>query len=148
MPWDVPEPDPVPYTDADLAPSEELPEAGPVAPPGAEPSASSVDQAPVAESPGAAVLAPAGVAREASAETDGSRDVGPGAAASSGLPPEFADIAAQLSAAFGQPLSVSVEAAATTSDEDAAAELSYDDVEEDPGFTDEPLDDSEDDAED
>ena len=45
-----------------------------------------------------------------------------------------------------QPLSVSVESAVTTSDEDAAAELSYEeDAESEDGFTDEPVDDSEDD---
>ena len=62
------------------------------------------------------------------------------------LSPEFAAIAAQLSAAFGQPLSVSVEPSNPTSDEEAAAELAgeraYDD--EDAGFTDEPVDDEED----
>ena len=62
--------------------------------------------------------------------------------------PEFSDIASMLTEAFGAPLSMSVEPAVTTSDDDAAAELSYDDngVDEDPGFADEPEDD--DDAED
>ena len=62
--------------------------------------------------------------------------------------PEFSDIASMLTAAFGAPLSMSVEPAVTTSDDDAAAELSYDDngVDEDPGFADEPEDDA--DAED
>ena len=62
--------------------------------------------------------------------------------------PEFSDIASMLTEAFGMPLSMSVEPAVTTSDDDAAAELSYDDngVDEDPGFADEPEDDA--DAED
>ena len=60
------------------------------------------------------------------------------------LTPEFADIAAQLAAAFGQPLSVSVESAASTSDEEAAAELSYEEASADPGFVDEPVDDADD----
>ena len=62
--------------------------------------------------------------------------------------PEFSDIASMLTEAFGAPLSMSVESAVTTSDDDAAAELSYDDngVDEDPGFADEPEDDA--DAED
>lgn len=61
------------------------------------------------------------------------------------LTPEFADIAAQLSAAFGQPLSVSVESAAATSDEEAAEELAYEEAPElDAGFTDEPVDDEDD----
>ena len=51
-----------------------------------------------------------------------------------------------LAEAFGQPLSVSVESAVTTSDEDAAAELSRegDDLSE-MGYTDEPVDDEDDD---
>ncbi|MDO4429236.1 MAG: DNA polymerase III subunit gamma/tau [Atopobiaceae bacterium] len=62
------------------------------------------------------------------------------------LSPEFAAIADQLSAAFGQPLSVSVEPSNPTSDEAAAVELSRErDYEEDAGFTDEPVDDEEDD---
>ena len=62
--------------------------------------------------------------------------------------PEFSDIASMLTEAFGAPLSMSVEPAVTTSDDDAAAELSYDDngANEDPGFADEPEDDA--DAED
>ena len=62
--------------------------------------------------------------------------------------PEFSDIASMLTEAFGAPLSMSVEPAVTTSDDDAVAELSYDDngADEDPGFADEPEDDA--DAED
>ena len=58
--------------------------------------------------------------------------------------PEFSDIASMLTEAFGAPLSMSVEPAVITSDDDAAAELSYDDngVDEDPGFADEPEDDA------
>ncbi|MBM6775373.1 hypothetical protein H9X80_07430, partial [Olsenella profusa] len=62
------------------------------------------------------------------------------------LSPEFASIVSELTAAFGQPLSVSVESAPSTSDEDAAAELegagaSFDDS----GFTEEPVEDGDDD---
>ena len=58
--------------------------------------------------------------------------------------PEFSDIASMLTEAFGAPLSMSVEPAVITSDDDAATELSYDDngVDEDPGFADEPEDDA------
>ena len=50
-----------------------------------------------------------------------------------------------LAEAFGQPLSVSVESAATTSDEDAAEELAMDDDDaSEMGYTDEPVDDEDD----
>ena len=144
MPWDAPEPDPVPYTDADLTPyadsaEAEPADAAPAEPPAANSSTASPSAAPVGTSPDAS--------HEVSEErSDERRAVGGGA--QQDLTPEFADIAAQLSAAFGQPLSVSVEPAATTSDEEAAAELSYgEDPEADAGFIDEPVDDSEDDEE-
>ena len=84
---------------------------------------------------------------EGRSEGRGAAEQAPVGQAAQDLTPEFADIAAQLSAAFGQPLSVSVEPA-TTSDEEAAEELSYEEgPEEDAGFIDEPVDDSEDDEE-
>ena len=147
MPWDAPEPDPVPYTDADLTPyadsaETELADAAPAEPPAAN-SAKTVSAGPGA---GAAPAATPEVS-EAPAER-GASGGDPAARAVQDLTPEFADIAAQLSAAFGQPLSVSVEPAATTSDEEAAEELSYEEgPEEDAGFIDEPVDDSEDDEE-
>ena len=61
------------------------------------------------------------------------------------LTPEFASIASMLADAFGQPLSMSVETAVSTSDEDAAEELSYDEGPElDEGYTDDPVDDEDD----
>ncbi len=89
---------------------------------------------------------------EVSEPRSGERGAGgeaPGGAAPQELSPEFADIAAQLSAAFGSPLSVSVETAASTSDEEAAEELSYEEApEEDGGYIDEPVDDEDDDTDD
>ena len=67
-----------------------------------------------------------------------------GAGAGDELTPEFASIASMLAEAFGQPLSVSVESAATTSDEDAAEELAMDGDAAEMGFTDEPVDDEDD----
>ena len=162
MPWDAPAPqapvqqeapavadDQVPYSDADLTVYEETydPEfvAAPPSTPAMPPSAG-----PVAEPPGPAEVSPrasreAGEApaeRRAAGETS---DGGPGGLGD-GLTPEFADIASMLAEAFGQPLSVSVESAVTTSDEDAAAELSRegDDLSE-MGYTDEPVDDEDED---
>ena len=148
MPWDAPEPDPVPYTDADLTPYADSAETELADAASAEPLAANSSTA----SPSAA---PVGTSPDASHEVSEGRSEGRGAAgqapvgqAAQDLTPEFADIAAQLSAAFGQPLSVSVEPAATTSDEEAAEELSYEEgPEEDAGFIDEPVDDSEDDEE-
>ena len=59
-------------------------------------------------------------------------------------PPEFSDIASMLTESFGAPRSLSAEPSVIPADEDAAAELSYDDngVDEDPGFADEPEDDA------
>ena len=146
MPWDAPtapaspavEPpvdDVVPYTDVDAAPYEDAPE------PEAVPAQSQPQPAP----------APAPMATDAIDDREDAFPAASGeergtAVGSAGLTPEFADIASMLTAAFGQPLSVSVESAVTTSDEDAAEELSYEEAaEQDDGFTDEPMDDSEDD---
>ena len=148
MPWDAPEPDPVPYTDADLTPyadsaETELADAASAEPPAANSSTASPSAAPVGTSPDASHEVSEGPSEGRGAA--GQASVGQ---AAQDLTPEFADIAAQLSAAFGQPLSVSVEPAATTSDEEAAEELSYEEgPEEDAGFIDEPVDDSEDDEE-
>ena len=152
MPWDAPAPDPVPYTDADAAPFTQAEEPI-VAEPPAE-AAPAVTPAP-ANSAESTMRGQGGggspiATREASEERSDERgaDGGPAAplAGAEELSPEFAAIAAQLSAAFGQPLSVSVEPSSPTSDEEAAAELSreraYDD--EGAGFTDEPVDDEED----
>ena len=129
MPWDAPEQDPVPYTDADAAPYE-----GALAPP-AEPE---VSPAPAAEPAPQLAPTPAPAPQEPDA-----------APAPVELSPEFADIASMLTAAFGQPVSVSVETAITTSDEDAAAELAYDgEPDVDAGYIDEPVDDEEDEEDD
>ena len=118
------------------------------APPAAKTSQQSVPSAPAT---------PPSASREASDErSEERRAAGEGGVAASGpeqgagaaaeLTPEFADIASMLTAAFGQPLSMSVESAVTTSDEDAAAELAYDEGPDvDAGFTDEPIDDGDDD---
>ena len=142
MPWDAPAPaaaseppvdDVVPYTDADATPYEDTP----------EPAMSAAPAMPVAQasSPsGAPAAFPA--ATRAAGDERGAGGEDPAAS----LTPEFADIASMLTAAFGTPLSVSVESAATTSDEDAAAELAYDEgLDADSGFTDEPVDDGDDD---
>ena len=148
MPWDAPEPDPVPYTDADLTPyadsaETELADAAPAEPP----AANSAETASAGLPDGGLPSATHAVSDERSEER-GAAGQAPVGQAAQDLTPEFADIAAQLSAAFGQPLSVSVEPAATTSDEEAAEELSYEEgPEEDAGFIDEPVDDSEDDEE-
>ena len=129
MPWDEPgpAPEPEPVSAPVLAPSPEppAPAPAPTTPPATvEPAAPASAPAPTPE-PTAPAAAPEPPAQE--------------------LTPEFADIAAQLSAAFGQPLSVSVESAAATSDEEAAEELAYEEAPElDAGFTDEPVDDEDD----
>ena len=129
MPWDEPgpAPEPEPVSAPVLAPSPEppAPAPAPTTPPATvEPAAPAPAPAPTPE-PTAPAAAPEPPAQE--------------------LTPEFADIAAQLSAAFGQPLSVSVESAAATSDEEAAEELAYEEAPElDAGFTDEPVDDEDD----
>ncbi|WP_417229950.1 DNA polymerase III subunit gamma/tau [Thermophilibacter sp.] len=149
-PWEAPEPDPVPYTDADLTPyadpaEPERVEPAPAAPPvSANPAETTAPGGPAGGFPAAT--------HEVSESRSGERGAGgeaPGGAAPQELSPEFADIAAQLSAAFGSPLSVSVETAASTSDEEAAEELSYEEApEEDGGYIDEPVDDEDDDTDD
>ena len=166
-PWD----DVPPYTDNDAAayaPEDAGQPASPTPPPAASDMPAS--RAPVAVSPAEGTSL--GASRAAS-EPQGERRAAEGspsggASASDPAPfspsdqpepaagvvedvsshPEFSDIASMLTEAFGAPLSMSVEPAVTTSDDDAAAELSYDDngVDEDPGFADEPEDDA--DAED
>ena len=142
MPWDAPAPaaaseppvdDVVPYTDADATPYEDTP----------EPAMSAAPAMPAAQAP-----SPSGVpgAFPAATRTAGDERGAGGEDPAASLTPEFADIASMLTAAFGTPLSVSVESAATTSDEDAAAELAYDEgLDADSGFTDEPVDDGDDD---
>ena len=166
-PWD----DVPPYTDNDAA-AYASEDAGQPTSPTPPPAASDMpaSRAPVAVSPAEGTSL--GASREAS-EPQGERRAAEGspsggASASDPAPfspsdqsepavgvvedvsshPEFSDIASMLTEAFGAPLSMSVEPAVTTSDDDAAAELSYDDngVDEDPGFADEPEDDA--DAED
>ena len=136
MPWDAPVPqaperqeapapapadDQVPYSDADLTVYEETydPEfvAAPPSTPAMPPSAGPVAQPPVPAAevtPSASSRSGRGVNRAPSGRG------GLGRRPPAGLTPEFADIASMLAEAFGQPVSVSVESAATTSDEDAA----------------------------
>ena len=167
-PWD----DVPPYTDNDAA-AYAPEDAGQPTPPTPPPAASDMpaSRAPVAVSPAEGTSL--GASREASEARSAERRAAEGspsgkASASDPAPfspsdqpepepgvvedvsshPEFSDIASMLTEAFGAPLSMSVEPAVTTSDDDAAAELSYDDngADEDPGFADEPEDDA--DAED
>lgn len=167
-PWD----DVPPYTDNDAAayaPEDAGQPTSPTPPPAASDMPAS--RAPVAVSPAEGTSL--GASREASEARSAERRAAEGspfggASASDPAPfspsdqpepaagvvedvsshPEFSDIASMLTEAFGAPLSMSVEPAVTTSDDDAAAELSYDDngADEDPGFADEPEDDA--DAED
>ena len=165
-PWD----DVPPYTDNDAAayaPEDAGQPASPTPPPAA--SGMPVAAAPQPVSPaGGTSLGASREAREARSAERRAAEGSPsgGASASDPAPfspsdqpepgvvedvsshPEFSDIASMLTEAFGAPLSMSVEPAVTTSDDDAAAELPYDDngVDEDPGFADEPEDDA--DAED
>lgn len=167
-PWD----DVPPYTDNDAA-AYASEDAGQPASPTPPPAVSGMpaSRAPVAVSPAEGTSL--GASREASEARSVERRAageGPFGGASAATPapfspsdqpepaagvvgdvsshPEFSDIASMLTEAFGAPLSMSVEPAVTTSDDDAAAELSYDDngADEDPGFADEPEDDA--DAED
>ena len=165
-PWD----DVPPYTDNDAA-AYASEDAGQPTSPTPPPAASDMpaSRAPVAVSPAEGTSL--GASREASEARSAERraaEGSPSGGASASDPasfspsdqpepgvvedvsshPEFSDIASMLTEAFGAPLSMSVEPAVTTSDDDAAAELSYDDngVDEDPGFADEPEDDA--DAED
>lgn len=165
-PWD----DVPPYSDNDVA-AYASEDAGQPTSPTPPPAASDMpaSRAPVAVSPAEGTSL--GASREASEARSAERRAAEGspsggASASDPAPfspsdqpepgvvedvsshPEFSDIASMLTEAFGAPLSMSVEPAVTTSDDDAAAELSYDDngADEDPGFADEPEDDA--DAED
>lgn len=163
-PWD----DVPPYTDNDAA-SYAPEDAGQPTPPAIPPAGVPVTAPPQSVSPAEGTSL--GASREASEARSAERRAAEGspsggASASDPAPfspsdqpepgvvedvsshPEFSDIASMLTEAFGAPLSMSVEPAVTTSDDDAAAELSYDDngADEDPGFADEPEDDA--DAED
>lgn len=140
-PWD----DVPPYSDNDAA-AYASEDAGQPTSPTPSPAASDmpVSRAPVAVSPsgGASASDPAPFSPSDQPEPAA------GVVEDVSSHPEFSDIASMLTEAFGAPLSMSVEPAVTTSDDDAAAELSYDDngADEDPGFADEPEDDA--DAED
>ena len=128
MPWDEPPAsDPVPYDDADAAPYDEPDQPSP------GPSAVPVE-APPAEAAPQPTPRPAPQPQAA-------------AASAAGLSAEFAGIVAMLSASsLGSPVSVEVEPAETTSDEEAADELSREHAnDQDAGYIDEPIDDSEDD---
>ena len=163
-PWD----DVPPYTDNDAA-AYASEDAGQPTPPAIPPAGVPVTAPPQSVSPAEGTSL--GASREASEARSAERRAAEGspsggASASDPAPfspsdqpepgvvedvsshPEFSDIASMLTEAFGAPLSMSVEPAVTTSDDDAAAELSYDDngADEDPGFADEPEDDA--DAED
>lgn len=143
-PWD----DVPPYSDNDVA-AYASEDAGQPTSPTPPPAASDMpaSRAPVAVSP--AEGSPSGGASASDpAPFSPSDQPEPGVVEDVSSHPEFSDIASMLTEAFGAPLSMSVEPAVTTSDDDAAAELSYDDngADEDPGFADEPEDDA--DAED
>lgn len=137
-PWD----DVPPYTDNDAAAyaSEDVGQPTSPTPPPA------VSGMPIAAAP--QPVSSAGASAAMPAPFSPSDQPEPGVVEDVSSHPEFSDIASMLTEAFGAPLSMSVEPAVTTSDDDAAAELSYDDngADEDPGFADEPEDDA--DAED
>ena len=139
-PWD----DVPPYTDNDAAAyaSEDVGQPTSPTPPPA------VSGMPVAAAPQPISSAGASAATPASFSPSDQPEPAAGVVEDVSSHPEFSDIASMLTEAFGAPLSMSVEPAVTTSDDDAAAELSYDDngADEDPGFADEPEDDA--DAED
>ena len=139
-PWD----DVPPYTDNDAAAyaSEDVGQPTSPTPPPA------VSGMPVAAAPQPVSSAGASAATPAPFSPSDRPEPAAGVVEDVSSHPEFSDIASMLTEAFGAPLSMSVEPAVTTSDDDAAAELSYDDngVDEDPGFADEPEDDA--DAED
>lgn len=141
-PWD----DVPPYTDNDAA-AYAPEDAGQPTPPAIPPAGVPVTAPPQSVSP--AEGSPSGGASASDpAPFSPSDQPEPGVVEDVSSHPEFSDIASMLTEAFGAPLSMSVEPAVTTSDDDAAAELSYDDngADEDPGFADEPEDDA--DAED
>ena len=158
MPWDepaaqaaptpvsapAPDDDVVPYTDADVTVYEEVFE--PNLPADPMPADAGATAAPSGTDAGVLPSASHEVSEERSDERRAAgQDASVGAGGGSPeLTPEFASIASMLAEAFGQPLSVSVESAATTSDEDAAEELAMDDDASEMGFTDEPVDDEDD----
>lgn len=128
-PWD----DVPPYTDGDAAayaPEETAPLGAPAPAPVPAPQPSPAPASPPAPAPS---FSPSEQPQPA-----------PGGVEDVSGHPEFSEIASMLADAFGTPLAVSVEPAVSTSDDDAAAELSYDDngADEDPGFADEPEDDA------
>lgn len=139
-PWD----DVPPYTDNDAAAyaSEDVGQPTSPTPPPA------VSGMPIAAAPQPVSSAGASAATPAPFSPSDQSEPAAGVVEDVSSHPEFSDIASMLTEAFGAPLSMSVEPAVTTSDDDAAAELSYDDngADEDPGFADEPEDDA--DAED
>lgn len=139
-PWD----DVLPYTDNDAAAyaSEDVGQPTSPTPPPA------VSGMPVAAAPQPVSSAGASAATPAPFSPSDRPEPAAGVVEDVSSHPEFSDIASMLTEAFGAPLSMSVEPAVTTSDDDAAAELSYDDngADEDPSFADEPEDDA--DAED
>lgn len=139
-PWD----DVPPYTDNDAA-AYAFEDAGQPASPTPPPAVSGM---PVAAAPQPVSSAGASASDPAPFSPSDQPEPAAGVVGDVSSHPEFSDIASMLTEAFGAPLSMSVEPAVTTSDDDAAAELSYDDngADEDPGFADEPEDDA--DAED
>lgn len=164
MPWDVPDPlqggapqpapvdDVVPYGDSDVtvyeeryeeesfSPAASQTEGGPVPvtspdPAPTPPTSAQVEVAPASPGPEPSTPANPVPAPSTLATPDPS-------ALSSDLTPEFSSIASMLAEAFGQPVALSVESAATTTDEEAAAELSHDASPDlGAGFTDEPAED-------
>lgn len=134
MPWDepaVPAPAPaptddvVPYGDFDVVAYEEEYESDLSVPTGA--------------------ASPSGAPEPPAPEGQASPDVADAASVTTGLTDEFAGIVSMLSAAFGPPVSVSIESASDGPDVEADG-LAYDDGGlDDPGFTDEPVEDDEED---
>ena len=156
MPWDAPASAPVSASDDDQPPYNDVvltPEDDPYSPVPSTPAIPAANSATSPESPVTAAQPLGGypAASHEVSEPQGERRAGgvtpegPGGQAETpdALTPEFADIASMLAEAFGQPVSVSVESAVTTSDDEAASELSADAAPDD-GFTDEPADDADD----
>ena len=151
-PWDEPgpDPDPVPYTDADAAPYEDDPFPAapdvPTAPPAPVPAPEPVPEPPASDASPAPRAASGEQGEERRADEGDGGAAGGANPADPALTPEFAELASRLAAAFGPPVSVSVEAAVITSDEDAAVELAREGAApDDEGYTDEPVEDGDDD---
>ena len=159
MPWDepaAPADDQVPYTDADVA-SYEDPSAEAATPFSAPAPTPQPAPAPTPQPAPAAAPAPAPVPAPSSQPAPAPQPeptlvpaAAPGGVATmapdevqAAVTPEFSEIAAMLADAFGSPVSLSVESAASTSDDEAAAELSqqFDPSE---GFVEEPVEDGDD----